>query len=110
MKRFYTNMPLSELIDWLRYSAIAGGMPQQFIDRVDELADMADQAAQVEELADELTDAKEDRDDLLEELRDLVKAVQAHSDIDPSSMSENLRAGLEWANKALERHESRRPR
>ena len=104
MKHFSSNMTRGEFIDWIRYSAIAGGMPQQFIDRVDELTDMADLEAELEKAGEERAQAEEECDDLLTELKDLRDAVQDQSDLDPSSMSENLLAALKWANKALERH------
>jgi len=72
---FHCNTSSDEFIAWLRYNAIKGGMPPQFIDCVDRLASVEDLEAELADAGDELVDAERDRDDLLEELEALVKAL-----------------------------------
>jgi flagellar biosynthesis/type III secretory pathway protein FliH len=47
---FRSNMTTHEFVDWLRYSAIDGGMPQQFIDQVDSILLIPTEEEQAEEI------------------------------------------------------------
>lgn len=57
------NISQQELLDWLRYKAIAFGAPQLFIDAIDSLYDVVNQDEEIYELTkqrDALYDALED--------------------------------------------------
>lgn len=99
--QFHFNTSLNQLADYLRYSAIAGGMPEQFIATVEQIYDIGDLEAEVEKLGDKLSEAEKAKDDLLSELEDLVLALETHG---PEEDSREVRKALEWANKVIERH------
>jgi hypothetical protein len=116
--QFYHNQPTGEFLDWLRDSAIKGGMPPQFIYKVDELRSVEDQDAEIEGLQTELGEVEKNRDDLREELEQaaeslelaidtiasIAKSPQDAADMIDADELRGLQRQLDFTQKALERH------
>lgn len=83
--QFHSSTEPHEVLDWLRASAIRGGMPTLFIDRVDELLEAIEAGAELEKRGEELETAKENAKEnagyLWKALADLVKALNVQEGI-----------------------------
>lgn len=101
---FHTNTTPEELILWLRYSAIAGGMPTQFIDAVDKLDYLTTFESEVEKVGKKLSDAKDDIADLYKELGALVGALERYGEDPCKDTRAVVESYVKSANKVLERH------
>lgn len=100
----YHNQPIGDFINQLRDIADNAKARPSVIDQIEALHAIGDLEAELEEAQKAQGEAEDNRDDLREELEALCDAVQAQSDLDPTSMSEALLAALKLADKALERH------
>ena len=100
---FHSSTTTTEFLDWLRDSAIKGGMPPAFIDMIDELHELEpaneEQDAELSKLQEEVDELQSDKADLLVELEALVTATYVDNMDD-----KELIDGRKAAEHAITRH------
>jgi hypothetical protein len=57
-KHFSSTMPREDFLDWLRYAGIEAGMPQLYLDCVDDLRALTDAETEIAELRDEIEECE----------------------------------------------------
>jgi len=100
--QFHSSVTPTEFLSWLRESAIKGGMPAQFIDRVDELSSFEYQVGEIDRLTSLVESREDDKDALAHALKELIKAVEG----DALAIPDAVKAAVKNAENALATYEA----